>query len=208
LATSEKAEAPAAPQDHARGIGPLALALAVLAGLAWSGALTLLFFTDVDRARDMLAPGRLIYCGLALAAGLLTFLPIQARLHLPGLAREGAAGTFALLYTLAFVPPPNSWLLSPPDAPVYVVLGAALFWFTSAAAQPIIFTVGRRIFRQRARQYDLRRARRQSHEVGAVVVGWLLLAGLRVLTPIGALLVVLIALVAEFMLLSYIEAEA
>jgi hypothetical protein len=181
------------PTVRERGAGSLTVLLAGLAGLAWAGALAMLFVGGIDRALHPLAPQRVVFCALALAAGLLTFAPLEARLRLPGLTFEGAAGTFLTLYTLAFVPAPTEWLLSPPDAPVYLIFAAALFWLVSAAALPVIFSIGRRIFLQRARQYDLRRARRQAHEAGAAVAACVLLAGLRLLTPLGMLLVILIA---------------
>src|SRR5215207_8824589 len=69
-----------------------------------------------------------------LLAGLLTFVPFQRQLGLPGLALEGIAGSFLLLYTLAFVPPPTAWLLALPDTTVYVLLALGLFWSISATA--------------------------------------------------------------------------
>ncbi len=188
--------------------GRWTLFLAVLAGLSWAGVLAMLFFGAVDQTLALFAPARVLFCGLILLAGLLTFVPMQMRLRISGLAFEGTAGALLLLYTLAFVPPPNGWLLSPPDVPVFTIFAAALFWFVSAFALPIIFAISRRVYRQRARQYDLRRARRQSHEVGATAAAWVFLAGLRVLTPLGALLVVLITVVAELLILSYVEADA
>ncbi len=187
---------------------PLLLVLAVLAGLAWAAAFALIFFGDIDRAHDPLATSRIIFCALALLAGLLTFVPLQLRLRLSGLALQGVAGTFLTLYCLAFVPAPTSWLLSLPDIPVYVLFAAALFWLISSAALPIIFAIGQRMFRQRARQYDLRRARRQSHAAGVAVVLCVLLAGLRILTPLGIVLVILIVIVSEFLFLAFVKAEA
>lgn len=188
--------------------GQITLFLAMLAGLAWAAALAMLFFGSVDQLNDPFDPLRLVFYGLVMAAALLTFIPMQVRLRLGGLAFEGTAGTLLLFYTVAFVPPPNGWLLSPPDVPVFVIFAAALFWFASAVALPIIFAISQRVYRQRARQYDLRRARRQSHEVGVAAAACVLLAGLRVLTPLGVLLVALITAVAELLILSYVEAEA
>lgn len=187
---------------------PLLLVLAVLAGLAWAAALALIFFGEIDRAHNPLATPRIIFCALALAAGLLTFIPLQLRLRLPGLALQGVAGAFLTLYCLAFVPAPTDWLLSPPDVPVYTIFAAALFWLVSSAALPIIFTIGQRVFRQRARQYDMRRARRQSHAAGVAVVLCILLAGLRILTPLAVLLIFLIVVVSEFLFLAFVKAES
>jgi hypothetical protein len=184
-----------------------ALLLAVAAGLAWAAAIGMLATAFVNPAQPVLAAPRVLFYLLALGAGLLTFVPLQRQLRVPRLALEGVAGSFLLLYTLAFVPPPTAWLLSPPDTPVYVVLAAALFWSVSALATWPIHAAGTRVFRQRARQYDLRRARRQAHEVGALAALCVGLAGLRVLTPVGVGLLALILVVAELLFLSFVETD-
>lgn len=202
--------APPAPTDAElpeRSRRP-ALLLAAAAGLCWASALGMLLSPSLDSAEGLLAAPRLIFYGLALAAGLLTFVPIQRRLGLPGLAGEGLAGSFLLLYTLAFVPPPTGWLLALPDLPVYLIALAALFWSASALSMPLVYAVGRRIFHQRARKFDQRRARRQAHEVGALLVMCAALAGLRALTLIGVLLLALIMVVAEMLFLSFVETES
>jgi hypothetical protein len=167
----------------------------------------MLLAVGLDAERSVLAPARLIFYGLVLTAGLLTFVPAQRQLGLPGLALEGIAGTFLLLYTLAFVPPPTAWLLSPPDTPVYLIFALALFWSISAISIPLAYTAGKRLFHQRARQYDLRRARRQAHEVGALVALCAGLAGLRALTLVAVALLALIAVVAELLFLSFVETK-
>jgi hypothetical protein len=167
----------------------------------------MLLSANLDAEHDLLAPTRTIFYALVLVAGLLTFVPFQRRLRLPGLAFEGVAGSFLLLYTLAFVPPPTAWLLSPPDAAVYLLLALGLFWSVSAIGMPVVHAIGGRVFRQRARQYDLRRARRQAHEFGLLVALSVGLAGLRVLTPISVVLLALILAVAELLFLSFVETE-
>jgi hypothetical protein len=184
-----------------------ALLLAVAAGLCWAGALAMLLSANLDAERDLLAPTRLIFYALVLVAALLTFVPFQRRLRLPGLAFEGIAGAFLLLYTLAFVPPPTAWLLAPPDAAVYLILALGLFWSVSASVMPLVHTLGRRVFRQRARQYDLRRARRQAHEVGALAALSVGLTGLRVLTLVSVVLLALILAVLELLFLSFVETQ-
>ena len=182
-----------------------ALLLAVAAGLCWACALAMLLSANLETAHELLAPVRVIFYALVLMAGLLTFVPFQRQLGLPGLALEGVAGSFLLLYTLAFVPPPTAWLLALPDTTVYVLLALGLFWCISAAAMPAIHTLGRWAFRERARQYDLRRARRQAHELGLLAALCVGLAGLRVLTPVPVLLLALILGVAELLFLSFVE---
>lgn len=189
-----------------RGRRP-ALLLAVAAGLCWASAAGLLLVGGLEGEQGALAPAGLIFCALVLAAGLLTFVPAQQQLQLRGLAFEGVVGSFLLLYVLAFVPPPTGWLLSLPDMPVYLIFAAAAFWSSSAAVMPLVYALGRRIFRQRARQYDMRRAWRQAHEVGALVALCVGLAGLRVLTLVGVALLLLILVVAELLFLSFVETE-
>lgn len=166
-----------------------------------------MLFVGMDAERALLAPLRLLFYVLVLAAGLLTFVPVQRQLQIPGLAFEGVAGASLLLYTLAFVPPPTGWLLSLPDIPVYLLLAVAVFWTVSAVVTPPVFAFGRRIFHQRARQYDLRRARRQAHEFGLLAALCIGLAGLRLLTPLSVVLLALILVVAELLFLSFVETE-
>jgi hypothetical protein len=192
-------------EEH--GCTALLLAMAVVAGLAWAAALALIFFGDIHRVREPLAIQRIIFCIIALVAGVLTFIPIQQRLRIPGLALSGSVGAFLTLYCLAFVPAPTDWLLSPPDAPVYLIFAAAMYWLVSSAALPIIFAIGQRFFHDRARQFDLRRARRQSRLAGAAIVLCILLAGLRIFTLLGVVLVVLIVIVSEFLFLAFVKAE-
>jgi hypothetical protein len=177
----------------------------VAAGLCWACALAMLLSANLEANRELLAPVRVIFYALVLAAGLLTFVPFQRHLGLPGLALEGVAGSSLLFYTLAFMPPPTAWLLALPDTPVYVLLALGLFWSISATAMPAIHALGRRVFRARARQYDLRRARRQAHELGLLAALCVGLAGLRVLTPVPVLLLALILGVAELLFLSFVE---
>ena len=184
-----------------------ALLLAVAAGLCWACALAMLLSANLETAHELLAPVRVIFYALVLMAGLLTFVPFQRQLGLPGLALEGVSGSFLLLYTLAFVPSPTAWLLALPDTTVYVLLALGLFWSISAAAMPAIHALGRWAFRERARQYDLRRARRQAHELGLLAALCVGLAGLRVLTPVPVLLLALILGVAELLFLSFVETE-
>jgi hypothetical protein len=184
-----------------------ALLLAVAAGLCWACALAMLLSDNLDSTHELLAPTRVIFYALVLVAGLLTFVPFQRLLGLPGLALEGVAGSFLLLYTLAFVPPPTAWLLALPETTVYVLLALGLFWSISAAAMPPIHALGRRVFRARARQYDLRRARRQAHELGLLAALCVGLAGLRVLTAVPVLLLALILGVSELLFLSFVEPQ-
>jgi hypothetical protein len=179
----------------------------VAAGLCWAGALALLLLANLRAEAGFFAPQRLLFYALVLAAGLLTFLPIQSRMKLPGLALVGVSGTALLLYTLAIVPPPTDWLFALPDTPVYLLLFLGLFCTTSAVMLPFVYALGQRLFAQRVRQFDQQRAWRQACLVGTFVTCTAALASLRVLTWVSLLLLTLILVVAELLFLSRVEAE-
>jgi hypothetical protein len=200
----EEGETGSAPSHLSRRV---VLLLAALAGLCWAGAVAMLIWGSVDRQQPYDAPERMVYYILVIAAAVLTFAPVERQLGLTGLAVEGVFGTALLLYTLAFVPPPAAWLLSPPDAPVYAVMALAVFWFFSSLAMPLLYAAGQRLFQQRARRYDRRRARRQAYEIGVFAALTIVLAGLRTLTPVAVALVALIIGVAELLFLSFVEPE-
>ncbi len=183
------------------------LLLAALAGLCWAGALAMLIWGFVDRQQPYHAPERMVYYITVIAAATLTFAPVERKFRLAGLTLEGVSGTTLLLYTLAFVPPPTGWLLSPTEAPVYAVMALAAFWFFSSLAMPLLYAAGQRLFRQRARRYDRRRARRQAYEIGWLATSLIVLAGLRTLTPVAVALVALIIAVVELLFLSFVEPE-
>ncbi len=181
---------------------------ALAAGLCWAGAIALLLLIDLRTEPGWFAPQRLLFYALALGAGLLTFTPVELHMQLPGLAFEGVAGTALLLYTLAFTPPPTGWLLDPPDLPVYALLAIALFWSVAAIMLPFVYALSQRLFKQRARRSDLRRARRQAYEFGVLAACIVVLAGLRVLTWVSILLVILILITAELLFLARVKTES
>lgn len=196
---------PAAPPVATRPSPRWSLLVALAAGLCWAGVFALLFLAQLDREPDPFAPQRLYFCGLVFLASMLTFVPVEHTMQLTGLAVEGVFGTFMLLYTLAFVPPPTRWLLWLPDIPVYVLLTAALFWTVAAVVLPFVYVVGQRLLQGRARQHDLRRARRQAYEVGALAASAVILAGLGVFGWVSMLLVLLILVVAELLFLARVR---
>lgn len=186
----------------------LSLLLAAAAGLCWAGALAMLLFGGVSAAAAPLAPERLLFYALGLAAPLLTFAPIERAAGLTGLTVEGTLGALILLYTLAFVPAPSDWLLSLPDLPVYGLLLMGIFLCGAALTRPLIHAASVRLFRSRARALDGRRVRRQSYEAGLLMAVVAALAGLRVLTWVSLLLLALALVIAELLFLSQVEAEA
>jgi hypothetical protein len=187
------------------GNASYSISLALMAGLCWAVAIALLLMGDLRTQEAFFAPLRIIFYLAILLAGWLTFVPAERRLELPGLALQGIGGSLLLLYTLAFVPPPTGWLFSLPDTPIYLLLIVSLFFVASAIAMPIVYLIGLRIFSNRARQLDLKRVRRQSHEVGTLVGLVAILAGLRIFTWVSLLLLILILVIAELLFLSRVE---
>ncbi|CAA9304387.1 MAG: hypothetical protein AVDCRST_MAG93-4817, partial [uncultured Chloroflexia bacterium] len=119
------------------------------------------------------------------------------------------AGWTFLGYLLAYAPAPLStgWLLDLPDLPVYLLFFLALFYAVSAATLPLTFLGGQRFWAHRLHQLDMRRARRQAYELGILMVGLMVLAGLRALTPLTGFLFVAVVLLIEMLLLSQVAPE-
>jgi len=140
-------------------------------------------------------------------AAAITFLPIEFRLGLPGLAWQGLLGWTLLGYILAYVPPPTGWLLDLPDLPVYLLLFIALFFAVAAGTLPLTFLAGRRLYQRRMHRLDLRRARRQAYELGVLAVALTTLGGLRVLSLFTGLLLVAIFILIEMLLLSQVAPD-
>ncbi len=182
---------------------PVAAGLAVL---AWVVAIGLLVTSSPLDGR--VSSPRLLLAVAWGAAAMLTFAPVEFRLGLPGLTLQGILGWVLLGYILAFVPPPTGWLLELPDLPVYLLFFVALFFAIAAAALPLTYLLGRRMYVRRMHQLDLRRARRQAYEIGILAVALMLLAELRVLMPLTGLLVVAVFVLVETLLLSQVAPES
>lgn len=184
------------------------LLMAAVAGLCWAAALALLLFGGLATGDDPLSLQRLLFYGLALAAPVLTFAPLERAMGLGGLTVEGSVGAALLLYSLAFIPAPRDWILALPDLPVYGLLIVALFLCGAALSRPFIHRLTARLFQARARAHDGRRVRRQSYELGLLLAVLAALAGLRVLTWVSLLLLLVALAIAELLFLSQVRAEA
>ena len=182
---------------------PLAAGLAVL---AWLAAVALL--VTASRGGDMStgSPRTTLAIVWGIAA-LVTFVPLEFRLGLPGLTWQGLLGCTLLGYTLAFVPPPTGWLLDLPDLPVYLLFFVGLFHAGTAIALPFSYVAGQHFYIRRMHQLDLRRARRQAYEVGLLLVALTVLAALRVLSPLTGLLLVAVFVLVEALLLSQVAPD-
>lgn len=184
-------------------LGPL---WALIAALAWAGAIALLVLGPA-RLQLLDLPPRLTIPGGWAVAALITFLPLQLRMSLPSLTWQGVLGFGLLGYLLAFVPAPNGWLLELPEVPVYLLFFVALFYAVGALALPLTFTLGQRFYSLRLQRHDVGRARRQAYEVALLAVATFVMAGLRVLTPISFGLLALVLVLTEALLLSQVQPE-
>lgn len=184
-----------------------ALLLIALALVCWVALLALLLFGGLDTVAP-LDPQRLLFYGLALAAPLLTFLPIERATGLLGLTVEGSVGLALLLAMLAIVPAPRAGLLALAELPIYGLMLLALFLSVSALVRPLIYQANLRFWPVRALPTNSRRVRRQSYEVGLLPVAIATLAALRVFTWISLFLVIIILVIIELLFLIWAPNDA
>lgn len=105
------------------------------------------------------------------------------------------------------MPAPRDWLLALHELPVYTLLLIALFLCGAAITRPFIHGISVWLFRARARAFDSRRVRRQAYEAGFLAAMIAALAGLRVLTWVSLLLLVLALILAELLFLAQVPTE-
>lgn len=182
---------------------PLVVGAAVV---AWLAALALLIVAPAQLAASGLPP-RLAVPLVWMLAAALTFVPVQLRLGIPGVGWQGMLGWGLLGYLLAFVPAPSDWLLGLPDLPVYLLLFFAVFYSVTSAMLPLTYLLGQRFYKLRIHRLDVGRARRQAYEIGLLVVATLVMASLRVLSPITFGLLALVVVLTEALLLSQVQPE-
>ena len=171
------------------GFGWLAL-MALVVLFPWNGA-------------DRMHHWGLIAVSAAVAFG--TFAPVESTLYVNGLTVRGLFGTIVLTHIVVYMPVPTHSLLTLAEIPIYMLVGIALFYTIGALGMPVLYAMGKRLFSRRSRRYDVRRAWRQSTELGALVFGCVVLIGLRAFTPMLAGLWALMVVFAEYIFLSYIE---
>ncbi len=180
---------------------PLVVGLALL---AWLVALALLLTTPSPVEQVGFLPRLLTPLVWALAASV-TFIPLQVRLALANIGWQGVVGWGLLGYLLAFVPPPTGSLLELPDVPVYLLFFLAVFYATITAVMPLIYLLGQR--KVHIQPLDLDRIRRQAYGIGLLVVAVLVMASIRVLSPLTFGLAALVLVLTEVLLLSQMQSE-
>lgn len=183
--------------------GPYVIGAAIV---AWLLALAVLLIDPARLAQAGLPPRLLIPLVWGGAAAI-TLVPIQVRMALPGLAWQGMLGFGLLGYLLAFTPAPSGWLLDLPDTPVYLLFFFAVFYAITALALPLTYLLGQRFYTLRLHRLDVGRARRQAYEIALLIVAVLVMAGLRVLSPITFGLLAIVMALTEALLLSQVQPE-
>ncbi|MBU6334569.1 MAG: hypothetical protein KGS47_09215 [Chloroflexi bacterium] len=174
------------------------------AGLCWFIA-ALLVFVGRDGSSSGSGIERFVFLMIVALAATLSFLPFEQRLGLRSLTAEGASATVLTVIVIVMVPAPNGWLLMPSETPVYVALALSVTFAISAAALPWTYLAGQRLFRHRARRFDIGRARRQAFGIGVWTGLLVLLAGLHMLSAVTAALVLLMVAALELLWLSFID---
>ncbi|MGC8949979.1 MAG: hypothetical protein C0184_00515 [Chloroflexus aggregans] len=183
-------------------------ALASVAGISWALVIGMVIGVDLARGPNLLSPLHLVFHGMALLTGIITFWPLERWLGLPGLTVEGGLGVWLLLTTIAIVPAPTGTLLDPPDMPVYALILFAVFLCVAVLIRPVIAVLSRRWLALKAWALDNRRVRREAYEVGLFAAATLALAALRILDPIKLIALAIILVLVEIILLSFIGVES
>jgi len=167
--------------------------------LALMGLVVLFPWSGTDRMHHW----GLIAFSAAVAFG--TFAPVESTLRVNGLTVRGMFGAIVLTHIIVYMPVPTQSMLTLAEIPIYIIVGTALFYTIASLGMPVLYALGKRVFSHRSRRHDVRRAWRQSTELGALVFGCVVLLGLRAFTPMLAGLWVLMVVFAEYIFLSYIE---
>lgn len=195
------------------GISPFLTVL--LATCCWVGGIFVLLFGIPQSTIEMASWYRVVLVALIGTAAILTFVPLGRAIKSPMLAAEGVGGTVVCCYTIAFVPPPTTWIFSLPDLPVYVLFAVGVFWSVTAIAQPVIYLIRRRVVKQRMRtslplpgsSHVHLHIHRQAAECGLFVAMVIVFAGLRVFSWMSVVLLVLILVTTELLFLSRSETK-
>lgn len=134
------------------------------ASCAWTWLAYSLFVLDIGAVPDPLAPVRLLYYGLLLAAPALTFYPVARMIDARLLTPEATVCWAGLLFLLSFVSPDAAGL------PGYLLFLVFYFGAVSSIFLPLGYAVGFRFLTLRAHRRDTGRARREAYLAGLFVV--------------------------------------
>lgn len=175
-----------------------------LAGLCWAVLFYLLFglyFTfGIDLTTESLfTPLRLLTYILLIVSPALTFFPVARLLRLGGFALFGTISWGALGYLAVFVNP------SPGGRVNHVAYAVFLVLFFAALISlflPISYAAGFRFFSLRIHRHDLTRAWRESSMMAVFGVACLILQAIDMLSPVNAVLLLMIIALTELFFLA------
>jgi hypothetical protein len=177
----------------------------VLALLTWLVVGLLVQFGRFDQSLPIWSGRHLVLHSLLICAGLLTFLPLEQQHQLPGLTIEGTIGIWFGGILIVLVPAPQGPLYDPVDLPLYLALLPPITMTVAALSRPLVTLISSRLFARRSWAYDPRRTRRQSFLIGLLTASAAVLGGLRLLSWLNMLLLVLVALLIELVFLAVIR---
>jgi hypothetical protein len=177
----------------------------LLAVLTWLVIGLLGHFGRFDQSLPIWSGRHLVLHSLLILAGLLTFLPLEQQHQLPGLTIEGTIGIWFGGIVIVLVPAPQGPLYDPVDLPLYLALLPAVTLTAAACSRPLVTAISSRLFAQRSWAFDPRRIRRQSFLIGLLTASTVVLGGLRLLTWLNMVLLLLVALLIELVFLALVR---
>ena len=164
--------------------------------LSWLALGQLIFVEDVG-SRPVLDPVRMLCYVLLLAAPVMTFVPLARWAQAPFYDVEATAGWATLGFVVAFLTPDD-----PPSLAQFLLFLLPLTVALATLGAMGSHLVGLRVYRGNARRSDFVRARRQGYLAALVLVASMLLFSIRTLSPSSAVLLLVIAVLAEMFALS------
>lgn len=164
--------------------------------LSWMMLGQLILVEDVGD-RSAFDPPRLLYYLLLLAAPMLTFVPLARWARAPFYDVEAIASWATLGFVVALVTPAD-----PPTLGQFLLFLLPLTVALATVLTLVSYLAGLRVYRGDPRRHDFVRARRQGYLAAFVLVASMLLFSIGTLSPTSAVLLLVIAVLAEMFSLS------
>jgi hypothetical protein len=164
--------------------------------LSWVMLGQLILVKDVG-SRSPFDPWRLLLYVLLVAAPLLTFTPLARWAQAPFYDIEATLAWATFGFVVAVVSPAD-----PPSLAQFLLFLLPLTVALATLATLGSYLAGLRIYRGDPRRYDFVRARRQGYLAAFVLVACMLLFSIGTLSPTSAVLLLVIAILAEMFALT------
>ena len=164
--------------------------------LSWVMLGQLIFVEDVGSS-PAFGPWRLLFYTLLLAAPVLTFVPLARWARAPFYDVEATTGWATLGFVVAIVSPAD-----PPTLAQFLLFLLPLTVALATVATLGSYLVGLRVYRGNPRKHDFVRARRQGYLVALMLVASMLLFSVGTLSSTSAVLLLVIAVLAEMFALN------